>query len=217
MSQSAQQPAQQASQQAPHQSPQQQPSQPQPHHQASQPAPHQPTYYPPQYTSRTYTPPIYPPSRDYNASASLASPYGNPIQPPAKRQRLSPNPQSPYSSGSPYNSPGLANITLPNQVFSSPYYGSQANGTPPSNTGSFYNTMNSAPPNNAPHDMPPSNSTTAHNGPPTTMATQTGSMGPPSRPNDKPTDMNDLVDVLSGSGVDLREEEAALTRRYTHR
>lgn len=213
MSQSSQQPAQQAS----HQS-QQQP--PQPPYQASQsqPAPQQPTYYPPQYTSRTYTPPIYPPARDYNASPSLASPYANPIQPTAKRQRLSPNPQSPYSAGSPpYNSPGLANITLPNQVFSSPYYGSQANGTPQSNTGSFYNTMNSAPPNNAPQDFPSSNNAPAQNGPPTTIATQTGSMGPPSRPNDKPTDMNDLVDVLSGSGVDLREEEAALTRRYTQR
>lgn len=35
-------------------------------------------------------------------------------------------------------------------------------------------------------------------------------MGPPSRPSDKPTDINDLGDVLAGSGVDLREEEAAM-------
>ena len=35
-------------------------------------------------------------------------------------------------------------------------------------------------------------------------------MGPPSRPNEKPTDINDLGDVLAGSGVDLREEEAAM-------
>ena len=36
-------------------------------------------------------------------------------------------------------------------------------------------------------------------------------MGPPSRPTaDKPTDMNELSDVLLGSGIDLREEEAAL-------
>ena len=35
-------------------------------------------------------------------------------------------------------------------------------------------------------------------------------MGPPSRPLDKPTDMNELSDVLAGSGVDLKEEEAAL-------
>lgn len=45
------------------------------------------------------------------------------------------------------------------------------------------------------------------------MSNQAGSMGPPSRPNDKPTDMNELTDVLLGSGVDLREEEAALMNR----
>lgn len=39
-------------------------------------------------------------------------------------------------------------------------------------------------------------------------------MGPPSRPVDKPTDMNELTDVLLGSGVDLKEEEAALLGRY---
>jgi hypothetical protein len=40
-------------------------------------------------------------------------------------------------------------------------------------------------------------------------------MGPPSRPVDnKPTDVNDLSDVLVGSGVDLREEEAALFNSY---
>ena len=38
-------------------------------------------------------------------------------------------------------------------------------------------------------------------------------MGPPSRPVDeKPVDVNDLADVLVGSGVDLKEEEAALAR-----
>jgi hypothetical protein len=40
-------------------------------------------------------------------------------------------------------------------------------------------------------------------------------MGPPSRPAElKPTDVNDLSDVLAGSGVDLREEEAALFNRF---
>ena len=39
-------------------------------------------------------------------------------------------------------------------------------------------------------------------------------MGPPSRPIDKPTDVNDLSDVLAGSGVDLKEEEAALFNRF---
>ena len=35
-------------------------------------------------------------------------------------------------------------------------------------------------------------------------------MLPPSRPIEKPVDVNDLSDVLLGSGVDLKEEEAAL-------
>lgn len=43
---------------------------------------------------------------------------------------------------------------------------------------------------------------------------QNGAMGPPSRPTDKPTDMNELSDVLAGSGVDLKEEEAALLGRF---
>ena len=82
---------------------------------------------------------------------------------------------------SPYSSPNIPTSTLPSQVFSSPYYGIQPNG--------HY----SAPA----HDQP---------NPPTS----TGAMGPPSRPTDKPTDMNELSDVLAGSGVDLKEEEAAL-------
>ena len=80
----------------------------------------------------------------------------------------------------------MSNIALPNQVFSSPYYGAQPNGGQPNNS---YNTMNAPPP--------------------------AGNMGPPSRPAaDKPTDMNELSDVLLGSGVDLREEEAALLSRH---
>ncbi|KAL8702637.1 MAG: hypothetical protein Q9201_004184 [Fulgogasparrea decipioides] len=40
-------------------------------------------------------------------------------------------------------------------------------------------------------------------------------MGPPSKPvdRDRPTDLNELSDVLMGAGVDLREEEAALLGR----
>ena len=81
----------------------------------------------------------------------------------------------------------MTNIALPNQVFSSPYYGGQPNGQPA----------------NSPY--PPSHS-----------PAPAGTMGPPSKPptSDKPTDMNELSDVLTGAGVDLKEEEAALTGRY---
>jgi hypothetical protein len=40
-------------------------------------------------------------------------------------------------------------------------------------------------------------------------------MGPPSRPAvDKPTDINELGDVMANSGIDLREEEAALSFNF---
>ncbi|KAL4781413.1 hypothetical protein BJX76DRAFT_17182 [Aspergillus varians] len=42
-----------------------------------------------------------------------------------------------------------------------------------------------------------------------------GTMGPPSRPVDKPTDAADLTDVLASSGIDVREEEAFLTNSYS--
>lgn len=120
--------------------------------------------------------------RAFSPLQSGSSPNTNPPSffGPNKRQRLSPNAQSPYSS------PSIANIALPNQVFSSPYYGAQPNGSMPANTH---------------HAATP---------PP-----QSGAMGPPSRPMDnKPTDMNELTDVLLGSGIDLKAEEAALLNRY---
>lgn len=45
-----------------------------------------------------------------------------------------------------------------------------------------------------------------------------GSMGPPSRPaeKEKPTDTAELTDVLASSGIDVREEEAELTRSYAN-
>ena len=121
----------------------------------------------------------YPP-RSFSPVQSASSPHHGTFLPPNKRQRLSPNPQSPY------NSPSMSNIALPNQVFSSPYYGAQPNGIQPTNS---YNTMNAPPP--------------------------AGNMGPPSRPAaEKPADVNELNDVLIGSGIDIRDEEAALLNHH---
>ena len=65
-----------------------------------------------------------------------------------------------------------------------------------------YNTMNRPPSQQYPPPPQPAASS---------QPAATGNMGPPSRPAaDKPTDINELGDVLAGSGVDLREEEAAL-------
>ncbi|KAI9817483.1 MAG: hypothetical protein M1827_001093 [Pycnora praestabilis] len=42
----------------------------------------------------------------------------------------------------------------------------------------------------------------------------TGIMGPPSRPVEKATDTTELTDVLASSGIDIKDEEAALTNSY---
>ena len=94
----------------------------------------------------------------------------------------------------------MANIALPNQVFSSPYNGARPYGQPAHPT---YNTFN-------PQPLPQHQQAASPQQP-----LQAGNMGPPSKPVDKdrPTDMNELSDVLMGSGVDLKEEEAALLGR----
>ncbi|KAL8886788.1 MAG: hypothetical protein Q9215_005558 [Flavoplaca cf. flavocitrina] len=154
-----------------------------------------------QYPPRTYSP-IPPSSSPHNA------PYN---QPPNKRQRLSPNPQSPYSS------PSIANISLPNQVYSQQYNGPRPYGQPGHTA---YNTFNPQP---LSHQPPPQQQQQQQQHMPqqthqyaNQQLQQSGNMGPPSKPVDKdrPTDMNELSDVLMGSGVDLKEEEAALLNRH---
>ncbi|KAJ5523701.1 hypothetical protein N7494_010351 [Penicillium frequentans] len=58
---------------------------------------------------------------------------------------------------------------------------------------------------------PPSMNGTA----PNNMPPPPGTMGPPSRPVDKTTDAAELTDVLASSGIDVREEEAFLTRSFS--
>ena len=165
-----------------------------------------------QYPPRAFSP-------HQGGAGSPQSPYPN--GPQMKRQRLSPNGQSPY------NSPNMANLSLPSQIFSAPYHGNQTNGTSASQ---HYNSMNHGYSNTAtpartvnptykplptpnpivsqqPAPQTPSAAATANAGPSVPNA-----MGPPGRPDNRPTDLNELGDVLFGAGVDLREEEAALLR-----
>ena len=153
--------------------------------------------------------------------------------PSIKRQPLSPNAQTP-----PYSSPSINNIALPNQVFSSPYYNTQTNGnsgnhtynpyqqhgnamTPSGNQNHNYGSQANNPytPNTHYNPYTSNNSTTnnSNNNNAYSMINSStpqsgpGVMGPPSRPAvDKPTDINELGDVIAGTGIDLREEEAAL-------
>lgn len=66
-----------------------------------------------------------------------------------------------------------------------------------------------------PQNQPLSANGTNVNGLTATQAPQPqGAMGPPSRPADRATDATELTDVLAGSGIDVREEEAFLTHSY---
>ncbi|KAL8856507.1 MAG: hypothetical protein Q9178_006906 [Gyalolechia marmorata] len=108
----------------------------------------------------------------------------------------------------------MANISLPNQVFSSPYNGPRSYGQPGHTA---YNTFNPQPLSHQPppHQQQQQMPQQTHQQT-TQQPQQSGNMGPPSKPVDKdrPTDMNELSDVLMGSGVDLKEEEAALLNRH---
>ncbi|QGA18513.1 hypothetical protein EYB26_006198 [Talaromyces marneffei] len=132
--------------------------------------------------------PQYPPSQPFSPPVSTPTPPAIGINPPPpKRQRLSPLPQT----QSPYGSPGFSASQLP-QAHPAGMNGVQMNGTStpghlPSATLVPLAPVASAPP---------------------------GSMGPPSRPADKPTDASDLSDVLAQSGIDVKEEEAYLTQSY---
>lgn len=183
-----------------------------------------------------------PPQRTYSPLPRTDSPHHGlpgPHAPPIKRQPLSPNTQSPYGS------PSMANIQLPNQVFSAPYYGAQPNGNhpyPSYNANHHYGSPASATSNpNRPYasqsgaNYSPNHAFSSSNlygsntvngannyntmntppNPPPPQTVPAGRMGPPERPADnKPTDINELGDVMLGSGIDLREEEAALLSSY---
>jgi hypothetical protein len=132
------------------------------------------------------------PSQSFSPPVSTPSPGAaspanvGAIPPPNKRQRLSPLPQS----QSPYESPVFGTLQLP-QNPSPVMNGTNMNGI---------STPGRGPVVASPVPVAPA--------PP-------GSMGPPSRPAEKPTDAADLTDVLAQSGIDVKEEEAYLTQSYS--
>lgn len=111
----------------------------------------------------------------------------------------------------------MANIALPNQVYSgqSQYNGPRSYGQPGHTA---YNTFNPQPLSHQPppHQQQQQQMSQQTNPYAIQQPQQSGNMGPPSKPVDKdrPTDMNELSDVLMGSGVDLKEEEAALLSKH---
>ena len=146
------------------------------------------------------TPQQQAPPRTFSPLTALGqSPQDGSFLPAAKRQRLSPNGESPYQS------PNMANISLPNQVYSRPPYPTQM--TNGSNYGNAFNTMNPMPARSTQSPAPSPQ--------PLPQNQQTGAMGPPSKPQvEKPTDLNQLQDVLQGSGIDIAQEDAALINSF---
>lgn len=146
-----------------------------------------------------------------------------------KRPRLSHNdstqPNSPYTSQSPYShsptllqstqSPHFTNVSIPSQAYTTPYTNGHSN-TNISHSQTQINHQNSYQPSslslsnhlNFPQQL-------NYNGN-FSMSGQTSSnMAPPSRPAEKPKDESvDVMDVLGGTGVDLREEEQYTFQLY---
>ncbi|KAJ5350746.1 Transcription initiation factor TFIID component TAF4 [Penicillium brevicompactum] len=104
---------------------------------------------------------------------------------PPPNKRPRLSPLPPSQTQSPYGSPSFNAMQLPQNP-------SPMNGQPMN-----MNTMNMTPAPATPAPAPP------------------GTMGPPSRPVDKTTDAAELTDVLASSGIDVREEEAFLTRSFS--
>lgn len=161
--------------------------------------------------------PFSPPS--YSQSPSAMSPTMGSGIPPAKRPRLSPNPTSP----APYQSP-----------FAAPSYPMSPYASSPQNSG--YLSLPQSPANTQP---PPFHQPQPYQHP-NNMAQQQqqqqpqqpppSSMPPPKVPYSKATDnaelekanardldVNNISDVLTGSGIDLRAEEDNLLHSYGNR
>jgi hypothetical protein len=160
---------------------------------------------PPQQTPAL--PPLQLPQQTYSPFQTQHSPGtmspGGVTLPPAKRPRLSPNPPSPYTSSPYVSSPYATSPTA--QYLSLP-------GTPAPAPAPL--------PFNQPQPLYHQNDMSSRVAP--------GSMGPPRLPADKTTnkqddqldkperstDINDLSDLVTAAGIDLREEEDYLAKNY---
>ncbi|PVH95563.1 hypothetical protein DM02DRAFT_600639 [Periconia macrospinosa] len=152
---------------------------------------------------RAYSP------QSYQQSPGALSPTSTGI-PPAKRQRLSPGPQSPaYSpySASPY-APSPYATSPPAQPYGHSQPGSPAMGVPPP-VQSFHQPQPYQHPNNANanHHL---NTSGALMPPPKVPYSKTQDNAELEKANPRDMDVNNISDVLTGSGIDLRAEEEAM-------
>jgi len=148
--------------------------------------------------------------QNYQQSPTALSPTMGSGIPPNKRQRLSPNPPSPAPYQSPFGMPGAP--TYP----PSPYTAS------PQTPG--YHSLPTSP---AAMQPPPFHQPQPYQHPNGQQPAPQGSMPPPKVPysktadnselekaNARDLDVNNISDVLTGSGIDLRAEEDNLLHNY---
>ncbi|CAD6506024.1 BgTH12-06956 [Blumeria graminis f. sp. triticale] len=141
-----------------------------------------------------------------------------------KRPRLSPNnsqPSSPYASQSPYShpppaqsthSPHFANVSIPPQAYTTPY--SNGHNNPSINISQVHTNNQNGHQHSSAH---PTNKNSFLQQPSfnSNYTMGSGTMGPPSKPVEKPKEESiDVMDVLGGTGVNLREEEQYTFQLY---
>ncbi|KAL3424500.1 hypothetical protein PVAG01_03781 [Phlyctema vagabunda] len=183
------------------------------------------------------------PQRPFSPPQSATSPDA-PAQfslPPNKRQRLSPNPpsqppspyvQSPYAMSpgasappSATASPHFQNIQLPPNVYNTPYANGNTTPTVPHPPPQPPQAQPQPPPHMAAQQRPnfpphlghqiPHGQAQHNNFNNQAMTPQpVGMMGPPLKPSEKKDDGTDMMDVLGGTGIDLREEEQYTFQLY---
>lgn len=153
--------------------------------------------------------PFSPPS--YQQSPTGMSPTMGGGVPPAKRQRLSPNPPSPAPYQSPFGAPTYPPSPYATSPPNSGYLSapmSPATSQPPP----FHQPQPYQHPNNVPHQQQqPSQSSMP---PPKVPYSKAGDTTELEKANARDLDVNNISDVLTGSGIDLRAEEDNLLQNY---
>lgn len=158
--------------------------------------------------------PFSPPS--YNQSPSAMSPTMGSGIPPAKRPRLSPNPTSPAPYQSPFAAPSYPMSPYASSPQNSGYLSlpqSPANTQPPP----FHQPQPYQHPNNMAQQQQPQQPPPSSMPPPKVPYSKATDNTELEKANARDLDVNNISDVLTGSGIDLRAEEDNLLHSYGNR
>lgn len=153
------------------------------------------------HPQRPFSPPVY------QQSPTAMAPSLGSGAPPAKRQHMSPNPTSPAPYQSPFGAPSypVSPYATSPQTSAYPSHPSSpaAMQPPPFHQPQPYQHPNGQPP--APQGSMP---------PPKVPYSKTGDSTELEKANARDLDVNNISDVLTGSGIDLRAEEDNLLHNY---